>query len=114
MIKSYMEFKMKPISLVLSATLSGCAVGPNYVAPKSNLTRFHNQVTTGSGALSLDRWWMGFKDSDLVRIIECALDQNLDLAAAFARVKQSRAVASGSGAQLLPTAEFNAAVTRQH
>jgi outer membrane protein TolC len=41
-----------------------------------------------------------------VTIEQRALDQNLDLDAALARVRQTRAAASGAGAELLPTATF--------
>jgi NodT family efflux transporter outer membrane factor (OMF) lipoprotein len=46
----------------------------------------------------------------LNRIIERALDQNLDLAAAIARVNQSRAAAREAGAKLLPTGEATGSV----
>jgi NodT family efflux transporter outer membrane factor (OMF) lipoprotein len=42
-----------------------------------------------------------------------ALDQNLDLAAAIARVQQARAAASAAGAQLLPTVDLDASATAQ-
>ncbi len=42
------------------------------------------------------------------------LRQNLDLAAAFARVQQARAVAARAGAQLLPTLDFDATGTAEH
>src|SRR5260370_21489583 len=44
----------------------------------------------------------------LVTVVQRALDQNLDLAAAFARVRQARAAAAAAGAQLLPTADLEA------
>jgi NodT family efflux transporter outer membrane factor (OMF) lipoprotein len=50
----------------------------------------------------------------LVTIVQRALDQNLDLAAALARVQQARAAASGAGAQLLPTVDVNADATYGH
>jgi len=42
------------------------------------------------------------------------VDQNLDLAAAFARVRQARAAAAAAGAQLLPTADLEATGTALH
>src|SRR5438034_10982031 len=47
----------------------------------------------------------------LVTVVQRALDQNLDLAAAFARVGQARAAAAAAGAQLLPTADLEATGT---
>jgi NodT family efflux transporter outer membrane factor (OMF) lipoprotein len=103
--------------ILVSAALAGCAVGPDYQAPKTELAPFHNQTGTNASAAStpaLDEWWVGFNDPELVRIVQQALAQNLDLAASMARVNQARAVASGSSAQLLPTVDLDGSVTREH
>jgi NodT family efflux transporter outer membrane factor (OMF) lipoprotein len=105
-------------SLVVSMSLAACAVGPNYTPPRSELVPFHN-LADFSGAKSpsttlLDRWWLGFNDPVLVTLVKRALDQNLDLAAALARVHQARAAASGAGAQLLPTADLAGSATFEH
>src|SRR5260370_26341799 len=50
----------------------------------------------------------------LVAVVRRALAQNLDLAAAFARVGQARAAAAAAGAQLLPTADLEATGTARH
>jgi NodT family efflux transporter outer membrane factor (OMF) lipoprotein len=104
--------------LVVSMTLTGCAVGPNYTLPRFDLVPFHN-LADFSGAKSqstppLDRWWLGFNDPVLVTLVKRALDQNLDLAAALARVHQARAAARGAGAQLLPTADLAGSATFEH
>jgi NodT family efflux transporter outer membrane factor (OMF) lipoprotein len=110
----------KPVSKTILATiavlLAGCAVGPKYVAPSTHLEPFHNSIPTNTNsakAPQLDTWWTGFDDPMLVTIVERALNQNLDLAAAIARVEQARAVAKGAGAQLLPTVDLNASVTAE-
>jgi len=59
----------------------------------------------------LDHWWTGFNDPMLVTVVQRALNENLDLDAAFARVRQARATAASAGAQLLPTIDFNASRT---
>jgi NodT family efflux transporter outer membrane factor (OMF) lipoprotein len=100
--------------LALSLILDGCAVGPNYVRPSSELTPFHNLAEIGKQAPAappLDQWWTGFNDPMLVTIIERALKQNLDLEAAYARVRQARAVATGAGADLLPTLDVGGSAT---
>jgi NodT family efflux transporter outer membrane factor (OMF) lipoprotein len=51
----------------------------------------------------VETWWTGFGDPVLTRIVDRAVMQNLDLAAALARVEQARAAAREAGAQLLPT-----------
>ena len=110
--------KMTMSSLVVSVTLAACAVGPDYTRPKSELVPFHNLAdVSGAKAPSttpLDRWWLGFNDPVLVTLVQRALDQNLDLAAALARVHQARAAARGAGAQLLPTADLAGSATFEH
>src|SRR5437867_5879343 len=102
--------------LVLAATLTGCAVGPKYQRPSVKLQPFHNAPsiearTTSLPAPPLDQWWMGFRDPELTRIVQRALDQNLDLAAAMTRVQQARAAAQGAGAQRLPSGHLIASTT---
>ncbi|OTP76530.1 efflux transporter outer membrane subunit [Caballeronia sordidicola] len=99
--------------------LPGCAVGPDYAKPASDLAAFHNHVTASTEqavavAPQIDTWWTGFDDPMLVTVVQRALAQNLDLAAAFARVQQARAVAAWAGAELLPTIDFNASTTAQY
>lgn len=104
-------------SLAISITLAGCAVGPDYIAPTTDLVPLHNAGAVENkkeySAPPLDRWWTGFNDPLLVTVVQRALDQNLDLAAAIARVGQARAMASGAGAQLLPTVDLGATATAQ-
>jgi len=103
---------------ILLLALGGCSVGPDYLEPISNLLNFHSAEAVASRAATapapqLDRWWEGFNDLELTRIIGRALDQNLDLAAALARVEQARAAAGGAGAQLLPSVDLSTQARRQ-
>ena len=98
--------------------LSACAVGPDYKRPQTQLVPFHNLASVardqnGRHAPPLDTWWVGFNDPELVRIVRRALDQNLDLAAAFARVQQARGAAAGAGAALLPTVDLDGSATAE-
>src|SRR4029077_16656236 len=69
--------------------------------------------STEQPAPSLDTWWTGFDDAELVRIIGRVLEQNLNLSAAIARVAQARAAAQEAGARELPEAHVEAAVQAQ-
>lgn len=98
------------LGILHALTLASCAVGPDYRPAPMAVGGFHNAsaVEARSAAAPsppLDRWWTGFGDPLLTRIVERALEQNLDLAAALARVDQARAAARGAGAALLPTAD---------
>ncbi|HEY4047220.1 MAG TPA: efflux transporter outer membrane subunit [Acidobacteriaceae bacterium] len=99
--------------LISAALLTGCTVGPKYQRPSVQLQPFHNAPAvagrvTGPPAPSLDTWWTGFQDPELTRVIQRALEQNLDLQAAMARVQQARAVAKEAGANRLPSGTLNA------
>lgn len=99
--------------LLCMAALSGCAVGPDYVKPETTLTPLHNTGAVVSrpsaqGEVQLDQWWTGFRDTQLTRIVERALRQNLDIQASLERVVQARAVARAAGARLLPSVDADA------
>jgi len=71
------------------------------VKPSTNLAPFHNlagasATKPGFSPPRLETWWTGFNDPMLVTVVQRALDQNLDLAAAFARVRQARAAAAAA------------------
>jgi NodT family efflux transporter outer membrane factor (OMF) lipoprotein len=107
------------VSVLSLLCVSGCAVGPSYRKPATTLEKFHNAVAvearpTSAPTAALETWWEGFNDPMLSRIVQRARDQNLDLAAALARVRQARAAATEAGAQLLPTFDLNGQATRIH
>src|SRR5688572_26673930 len=95
------------LTVLPAVTLASCAVGPDHRPAPVALGGFHNAAAVdarnvAAPAPALDRWWMGFGDPVLTRIVERALEQNLDLAAALARGDQARAAARRAGAALLP------------
>lgn len=108
------------ISMALVASLTaGCAVGPDYVRPD---TPMPNQFM---GKAAVDRrqtaanadlvtWWSGFGDPKLTRFITLALEQNLDLAQAVARVAQARAGVGAANAALLPSGNINGQAARAY
>src|SRR5438552_18000900 len=96
------------VSVFSQLCVSGCAVGPSYQKPATTLGEFHSAAalttrSTSAPAPALEIWWDGFNDPILSRIVQRARAQNLDLAAALARVQQARAAAREARAQLLPT-----------
>jgi NodT family efflux transporter outer membrane factor (OMF) lipoprotein len=107
------------ISILAFALLAGCAAGPKYRPPATELQPLHNAAAIAArlpaaGAPALDTWWQGFNDPELTRIVERALKQNLDLQAAWARVQQARAVAKEAGARRLPYGDLNAQTQTFH
>ena len=62
----------------------------------------------------LQAWWSGFDDPLLTRFITLALEQNLDIAQAAARVAQSRASLRQADSALLPSANVRAQGARAY
>jgi len=106
-------------SLLAAAALAGCAVGPTYQAPALDApVAYHGAPTLAQRAGEaappmLDAWWRGFDDPELVRVVERAIAQNLDLAASQERVAQARAAAARAGASRAPAANADASVARE-
>jgi len=109
-----------PRSLVLllsAGILTGCAVGPDYRSPEIGLSSTflgqeavdHRQVQQQA---ELTIWWAAFDDSLLTHFILLALEQNLDIAQAAARVAQSRASLRYADAALLPAANVSTSAAR--
>ncbi|UCV18334.1 efflux transporter outer membrane subunit [Ferribacterium limneticum] len=109
-----------PRSLALLLTvgvLSGCAVGPDYRPPLVELTSsFLGQKgveqRSAQGKADLQRWWAAFDDALLARYVALALEQNLDIAQATARVAQSRGALRYADAALLPAGNVSASAGR--
>jgi len=100
---------------LLTLSLAACAVGPDYQAPQTALAPFHagSAVAAHGATPPLDRWWSGFNDPVLDRLIDRALTENLDMAASLARVRQARAASGLADAQLLPSVDLSAQDARQ-
>jgi NodT family efflux transporter outer membrane factor (OMF) lipoprotein len=102
------------LTLALSVgLLAGCAVGPDYRSPELGLSpSFLDQQAVAQRQVQsksdLQTWWAGFDDPVLTRFVSLALEQNLDIAQASARVAQSRASLRLANAALLPAANVSA------
>ncbi|MEX3633283.1 efflux transporter outer membrane subunit [Paraburkholderia sp. BR14320] len=106
------------LAMLIAASLSaGCAVGPEYVRPDVPMPeRFIGQAAVdqrhATATADLDTWWTGFGDPQLTRFVALALDQNLDLAQASARVAQARAALGAANAALLPSGNVSGQAAR--
>ncbi|WP_227743994.1 efflux transporter outer membrane subunit [Burkholderia gladioli] len=101
-----------------SLLLAGCMVGPDYHRPELAMAdHYHSGAALGQlasdGNTDLARWWRGFDDPVLTRIVERVLAQNLDLEAAQARVIQARAAAGQAATGWLPQGSLDGSVTEQ-
>ena len=104
----------------LSAALTACTVGPDYVRPDTVApTRFANAAVNEVGAPAAvspsgDEFWRGFGDPLLDRLVADAFNANHDLRIALATWDRARAQLRGARLDLLPmvTASAQAADAR--
>jgi outer membrane protein TolC len=102
---------MKLLSALLATSLlTGCTVGPDYHKPDVALTAAYHAPATIAPAEA--QWWKRFNDPVLDALVDQALAQNMDIAAAAARITQARGVARAAGAALLPTVGVGASAER--
>jgi NodT family efflux transporter outer membrane factor (OMF) lipoprotein len=107
------------IILSLSTALAGCAVGPDYhrpVAPVSGTFVGQPQVAQRTAAAPADlvSWWEGFHDPLLSELVGRALQNNLDIAQASARLTQARASLRSANAALLPSGQISGSAAHAH
>ncbi|WCM89470.1 efflux transporter outer membrane subunit [Acidovorax sp. NCPPB 3576] len=116
-------FRTRPVLLTLVAALSaGCAVGPDYVRPVPAMPDAYQgdrgPAWQNRGAALADAdlalWWPAFGDPQLTRFVALALEQNLELSQASARVLQARAGLQAAGAALAPTVGVAAQASRAY
>ena len=93
-------------SLVLvSCVIAGCAVGPEYRRPDVEVPeRFGSAPATqpATQPVSLARWWTSFNDPLLTSLVERAIEGNLDVKLAEARVREARAARRAVAADYYP------------
>lgn len=106
-------------AITVACLAAGCAVGPDYVRPHvPMLERFQGQAAVdrreAAASADLVEWWAAFGDPQLTRFVTLALEQNLDLAQASARVAQARAGLGAANAALLPSGSVTGQAARAY
>jgi NodT family efflux transporter outer membrane factor (OMF) lipoprotein len=108
------------LTLLLSiSAVTGCAVGPDYrppeiPVPSHFIGRDGIVRREAPSEADLRAWWDAFDDPLLTGFVALALEQNLDIAQAAARVAQSRASLRQADAALLPSANVTAQGARAY
>ena len=108
---------------LLQLSLSGCMVGPNYLAPQmaapaqwsgvGKTPKDQGSVAT-AGESDLTRWWLQFHDPLLAALVEAAVQENLDLKIAEARLRQARASRGVAFGGLFPAVGASGGYQRLH
>lgn len=101
--------------LITAFTLTACAVGPNYVQPKTEVApSFVNRdAAVFSEENATAKFWTQFGDTMLDRLVNDALAANHDLRIALARFSEARAIRRATRFDLAPTVTAGAGYTEQ-
>src|ERR1700720_1430210 len=103
-----MRIRNLPCAVALAGALTGCAVGPEYQIPDVALPAAFvtqpagKEPATGGASPDLWQWWRTLRDPQLNRLIDRAIENNLDLKIALDRLQQARLQLVVIGAQALP------------
>ncbi len=105
------------ILALLSTAVSGCMVGIDYKKPQTHAPAVFGEAHSGpttqpQEVVDLTQWWKTFKDPELESLIERAVESNLDLLTAEARVWQARAQLGVERAAFFPTVDVTGQATR--
>lgn len=106
--------------------LAGCTVGPDYKRPDEAMPGHWAGPTTAPTTLSSTRpstqpalavedlrhWWTQFKDPRLQTLIARAIDSNLDLHIATARLREARATRTATASAFYPQVDANGGYSR--
>jgi NodT family efflux transporter outer membrane factor (OMF) lipoprotein len=103
--------------------LSACTVGPKFIPPSPPAMAKWNDPSTLPAATqaTIDpqsnpdpRWWNGFNDPTLTKLVQLAIGGNLDLQQAVLRVVESRQSVAAARAAGLPSLNGQAEYTREN
>jgi outer membrane protein TolC len=116
MIMSLNDFAIKfAAASALMFLIAGCSVGPNYQKPDTAVPGTWNEapqsgIDTRSSPLS--KWWTEFNDPLLNALVERAVQSNLDIRLAEARIRESRALRAVTASDLWPGLETSGSYRR--
>ena len=80
--------------VVVTLTLAGCAVGPQYTKPEiqpNDSWKTNTSTQLAAQPPADTAWWKAFNDPTLERLIQLAYSQNFDLRTAGVRIMEARA-----------------------
>ena len=105
--------RMKTIlgGFAMAALCTACAT-PELKSPDSDAPAAFEQPSGGQPSWPGKDWYRGFASSELDSLVTLAEQNNFDLAAASARIRQADARARAAGAAILPQLDVGANATR--
>lgn len=102
------NMKIKFITGFIVLVLTGCAVGPKYSRPEVKKNEGYIQVTTQTDSITNLKWWDVYQDTVLQKLIRIAVDSNLDVRTAIARVDEAKAILGFNQANMFPFLDYSA------
>ena len=105
------------IPLLCLLIVAGCKVGPNYKPQEANnvpseWTGLTSPVKATTAYADLVHWWTGFNDPNLTSLIDRAVQSNLSIKQAEARIVQARAQRGVVASGFWPTADATGSYSR--
>jgi multidrug efflux system outer membrane protein len=102
-------------ALVTVGLLAGCAIGPDYERPPvQEQPQYRGLIGPAEAASMADLpWWDVFEDPTLRELVEEALENNLDLRKAIARVDRAREGVGIARSEIFPQIGGEASAARQ-
>jgi NodT family efflux transporter outer membrane factor (OMF) lipoprotein len=102
------------LSIALAGLLAGCTTSPPEAMKPEELPKAFTapQVPSSTQDISTE-WWKSFFSSELDDMVSTAAGNNLDIAAAVARVQQAQAQTGEAWANLFPAVDLSASAKRQ-
>lgn len=109
-----MKFLLQTASVaVLAFAAAGCSTPVPQAIETQNLpSNFTGPIVAGADAWPKPDWWKGFNSDELDALIVQAQADNLDLAAAAARVMQAKAQSNIASSALFPTIDLGGQAQR--
>jgi NodT family efflux transporter outer membrane factor (OMF) lipoprotein len=99
-------------TLALLPLLSGCILTAERIDPALDVPVNYRAAPRPVGTPPALDWWRGFGSRELTGLVEQAQLQNLDIAAAVARIEQADAQTRITGAPLLPAIDLDVQASR--
>lgn len=107
-----MSIRTLALTTLSALALSGCAVGPDYVATRPPPASSGPFIAAGDPPVSPTRlpadWWRLYEDPVLDGLVTDALAANTDVRQAIARIERARAGRRAAGAARLPQTSIGA------
>ncbi|MDD4964843.1 MAG: efflux transporter outer membrane subunit [Gallionella sp.] len=102
----------KLLGWMILLSLTGCAVGPDFVQPAHPTQEWRAPLPHGGKVENLTQWWAQFNDPVLNQLIIDAEQTSPSLDMAWAKVQEARANAEGSRGVFLPALGATLASTK--